>query len=71
MGFEISAPKKGSSRNLVAWTWVEIELTAIEQDSYSVVFKISKSSCCGLDRLDSAVEAFGRRVGDAMTKVTQ
>ena len=50
---------------------VEVEFAAVEEDSDSVVVKVSKPSGSGFDGLDAAVETFAHGVGDFVTKIAQ
>lgn len=61
--------KKGSSGNLVAVFWDEIEFAAVEENSEPVVFEASESPCCRFDCLDSAIESFCSCVGYTVAKV--
>ncbi len=54
---------KGSGR--------EVELAAVEQDADPVVVKLAEAAGCGLDGLNSAVEAFALSLGDFVATVRQ
>ena len=47
----------------------EIELAAEEQDAGAEVVEAAEAAGVGLEGLDDGVEAFGGRVGDAMSGV--
>ena len=51
--------------------WFEVELSAVEEDSCSVVVKGTKASGICFEGLDTAVEAFTDGVGDVMLEVRQ
>ena len=49
----------------------EVKLSAVEEDSRSVVFKGAKAAGICFEGLDAAVEAFADCVGDVMLEVRQ
>ena len=62
----------GSSRNLVASNvGFEVEFPAEEENSGSVVFEDTETASSGLERLDAAVDTFGRSVADVVSKPGQ
>jgi hypothetical protein len=48
--------------------WSQVPAAAEEQDSQLVVFEFPEAPSRGLDRLDLAVETFGRGVGDPVAE---
>ena len=51
--------------------WHEVELAAEEEDSDSVMSEVPEAAGRRLDRLDTAVEAFGDGIGDPVKEVGQ
>lgn len=51
----------------ISWlifTGFKAKFSAVKENRNSIVFKDTEASCCGLDRLNSAVESFGWSVAD-------
>ena len=59
----------GSSHILVAINlWQQVQFSAVEENSDSVVVEVTESSGGGFQGLDSAVESFGHSVADSVPK---
>ncbi len=52
-----------------ALPWVEIESTAVEQDSFFEVLDVSITTCSSLDGHDLTVDPFGDSIRDSMCTV--